>query len=319
MRNCIRDKIRISTLCRLSIFLVLATCLLAASEQSSNAPSSSPNSNASEEHPVRSAKPAEALHAERAQRRAKRAWQMLESACTGDNQRRRSRAIRVLGLMRDDPRALPIAERSLRDEKAQVRTAAAAALADLRAPSSIPALHAALEEEEDPEVILAVAHALTQLEDAEGFQVYYEILTGQRKAKKGMLARQTAMLTDPRKLAHLGFVQGLGFAPYAGIGWAAFQEFKKGDLTPFRAAAARVLAKDPDPDATQALVEAAGDNRWLVRAAALEALAARGDTSTADNAAAHLGDDSQIVRFTAAAAFLELTALQRSPHTPPEE
>jgi len=251
--------------------------------------------------------------------RPERAWKMLESAANGDDISQRRTAVRVLGLMRDDPRGLPIAEHALRDGKAEVRIAAALALAELQAPSSIPALRSALEIADEPAVILAVADALVKLQDDEGFQVYYEILTGQRKAKKGMIARQTDILTDPKKLAKLGFVQGLGFVPFGGMGWAALQEFRKGDPTPIRAASARVLAEDPDPDATRALLEAAGDNHWLVRAAALEALARRGDTAAADSVSAFFPDDNEVVRFTAAAAYLELIALKHPPDNPGPE
>ena len=45
------------------------------------------------------------------------------------------------------------------------------------------------------------------------------------------------------------------------------QSDQKDDSSPVRAAAAKVLARDPDPAATKALAEAAGDDSWIVRAA----------------------------------------------------
>src|SRR5260370_555192 len=79
-----------------------------------------------------------------------------------------------------------------------------------------------------------------------------------------------------------GFEGGIGFIPFAGIGWGAIKAIRKDDSSPVRAAAAKVLAKDPDPAATKALADAVGDKSWLVRAAALEALAKRGDPSVLD-------------------------------------
>ena len=84
----------------------------------------------------------------------------------------------------------------------------------------------------------------------------------------------------------------------------------KDDSSPVRAAAAKVLANDPDPATTKALAEAAGDKSWLVRAAALEALAKRGDTSVLNKIAEHMDDDKTAVKYTAAAAVLRLTAIR---------
>jgi len=315
--NSARDTTRIPPRCGLPLILLLASCPLAAAGQTATPPNFRLGLQTSQQQPPSTDK--QQLEPKKVVSRRERAWKMLESAAKGDDISQRRTAVRVLGLMRDDPRGLPLAQHALDDGKAQVRMAAAVALADLQAPSSIPALRSALEKEDDPAVILAMAHALVLLQDEEGFHVYYEILTGQRKAKKSMIGRQTDILTDPKKLAKLGFVQGLGFVPFGGMGWAALQELRKGDPTPIRAASAGVLADDPDADATQALVEAAGDNHWLVRAAALEALARRGDTAAASSVSAYFPDDNEVVRFTAAAAYLELIALENPPDDPNPE
>jgi HEAT repeat protein len=87
---------------------------------------------------------------------------------------------------------------------------------------------------------------------------------------------------------------------------------KKDDSSPVRAAAAKVLAKDPDPAATKALADAAGDKSWLVRTAALEALAKRGDPSVLDKVALCMSDEKDAVKYTAAAAVLRLMAIKES-------
>jgi HEAT repeat protein len=92
----------------------------------------------------------------------------------------------------------------------------------------------------------------------------------------------------------------------------AIKTITKDDSSPVRAAAAKVLAKDPDPAATKALADAAGDKSWLVRTAALEALAKRGDPSVLDTVQLYVSDDKDAVKYTAAATVLRLTAIQES-------
>jgi HEAT repeat protein len=115
------------------------------------------------------------------------------------------------------------------------------------------------------------------------YQVYSEVLAKQRKSGKGLISAKSTF-SDPKKMAQLGFEEGIGFVPFAGIGWKAIKEVRKDDSSPLRAAAAKVLADDPDPATTKVLEAAAGDNSWLVRAAALEALARRGDPAALDTA-----------------------------------
>jgi HEAT repeat protein len=167
-------------------------------------------------------------------------------------------------------------------------------------------------DDRDPSVALAAAHALIQLSDDSGYEVYYEVLTGERKAGKGLIASQTAVLKDPKKMAELGIQEGIGFIPFAGMGWQAFKAIQKDDSSPVRAAAAKVLTKDPDPATTKALADAMGDKSWVVRAAALEALAERGDPSVLDTVELYMADDKDAVKYAAAATFLRLSAIKES-------
>ena len=126
-------------------------------------------------------------------------------------------------------------EKALADDRPEVRAAAAAALGDLKSKGSVPMLEKALDDD-DPSVALAAAHALDLMHDDSAYDVYYEILTGQRRSGKGLVASQTAMLKDPKKVAQLGFEEGIGFIPFAGIGWEAIKVIKKDDSSPIRAA-----------------------------------------------------------------------------------
>src|SRR4029077_5000714 len=338
----------IATLPRVPAFVVLASCLLFAQQQSTTPPSTPPTSAPAQAQPTDPSAPAPtppptneppqpapapptpqqqpppaaqpqagesgqlATATFKAGQNPKaEAWQVLDAACTANRTIDRAMAIRVLGLMPNDPKALGSAEKALADERPEVRTAAATALGDMKSRSSIPKLKLALDDN-DPAVALAAAHALDEMHDESAYEVYYEVLTGQRKAGRGLIASQTAVLRDPKKMALLGFEQGIGFVPFADIGWVAFRTITKDDTSPVRAAAAKVLAKDPDTTVTKALADAADDKSWLVRAAALEALAKRGDPSVLDTVAQHMSDKREAVRYTAASAVLRLSAIKEA-------
>ena len=63
---------------------------------------------------------------------------------------------------------------------------------------------------------------------------------------------------------------------------------------------------------TKVLVHQAGDKSWIVLAAALEALAKRGDPTALDTAELYIMDEKDIVRYTAAAATLRLIAIREA-------
>ena len=174
--------------------------------------------------------------------------------------------------------------------------------------SSVALLHKLIEDKE-PSVTLAAAAALAPSKDGPAFEAYYEFLTGFRKTGNGMVAEQMKTLHDRKKMAEIGIEQGIGFIPYAGIGLEAFKTLREDDVSPVRAAAAKILATDPDPESGHALVTATTDKSWLVRAAALEAIAKRGDPRLLDSVISAMKDDNTSVRCTAAAAVIRLSTL----------
>jgi HEAT repeat protein len=239
------------------------------------------------------------------------AWQLLESACTSDKTTSRATAVLVLGLIPNNKRSAELAEKALTDSKPEVRSAAAAALGEMRSRSSIPKLRAAFDDQ-DPLVVLAAAHSLDLMHDNSAYEVYFEVLNGERKAGRGLISSQASLLHDPKKMAALGFEEGIGFVPFAGIGWGAIKVITKDDTSPVRAAAAKVLARDPDPATTEALIDATGDKSWIVQTAALEALAKRGDRSALRTVEKYMSDEKDAVKYTAAAAVLRLGAIKAS-------
>jgi HEAT repeat protein len=156
-----------------------------------------------------------------------------------------------------------------------------------------PRAHASLERalvaDPDPRVRAAAAHAIR---DAKPFQM--------------SLVRA---LTDDAVRVRLGAVQALATAPNGPATVALLARLDTDPWPSVRALSAGALsgaARSPQID--KRLAGAVGDDAWLVRRAALEALGARG--ATAHGALVHerLDDDEEwpAVRRTAAAALGEL-------------
>jgi HEAT repeat protein len=245
------------------------------------------------------------------------AWDVLNKAMHSDKLSERVTSVQALSLMAENTTALKLAETALLDDKPEVRAAAAATLGELHYKSSIPKLRSILEDK-DPTVVLAAAQALEKMHDESAYEVYYEILTGERKASKGLIASgiaETSILHDPKKLAKLGIEESISnVVPFGGYGVAAYRLMSRNEGARLRASAAKELADDPDPSSTKALVNAAGDNDWTVRASALEALSKRDDPSVLNTVELYLYDDKIEVKYNAAAATLHLLDIQHTRH-----
>lgn len=241
-----------------------------------------------------------------------RAWTIVRSGIASEKIQQRTASVRVLGLLEKDKAAMELALHALGDESPDVRAAAADALGQMKARAAIPQLVNAMRTETEVAVVMASARAVIALGEPLGYGVYYAVLTGERKTGEGLLDQQKKMLKDPKKMAEFGFEQGIGFIPFAGMGYGVIRAIAKDDASPVRAAAAKVLARDPDPKTREALVDATSDKSWLVRTAALDALSQRGDPRGIARIAPRLDDDEDVVRYTAAAATIHLRDVERS-------
>jgi len=238
------------------------------------------------------------------------AWKILVAGTSNSDGTERATAVRVLGLIPDEPRAIEIAENALQDKDADTRSAGATALGKMGSKNSAEKLHQMLKDTEVP-VVMAAAQALKSLGDPIAYEVYYAILTGERKTGEGLLDQQKKMLHDPKKMAQFGIEQGIGFVPFGGVALGAFKAIRKDDISPVRAGAAAALASDPDPRSGQALVEAASDKSEVVRAAALDSIAIRNDPSLIPVIVPMLNDEKDVVRYTAAAAVVRLSKIAK--------
>ena len=235
----------------------------------------------------------------------KQAWNILVEGAHGSNMDKRANAIQALGLDSGDPAAVQLAEDALGDKEAYVRAAAAKALGPLGSPESVPKLQNLLTDK-DISVALAVGHALVQLKSNSGYDVYYSLVVGVRKGRTSPITEEISQMKTLSRAVRFAFDQGVGFLPYGGYGMEALHAWKKRSTAPTRAAAARELAGDPDPRSGQALAKAVSDKDWSVRAAAIEAIAKRGDPDLLVDIVPAMSDRKDVVRYSAAAGVLRL-------------
>lgn len=113
-------------------------------------------------------------------------------------------------------------------------------------------------------------------------------------------------------MAELGVQEGLGFVPFGGMGFEAYRQLSKRNESPVRAAAARFLAHDPDPVSEDALLQSAlADDSEAVRAAALDALAERGNPKCIERLLKNLNEPKSDVRYRTAAVIIHLSSVKK--------
>lgn len=235
-----------------------------------------------------------------------KSWTLLKSGLEDKKMENRQTAVRLLGMLSGNDQAAALAIKALADEDSDVREAATEALTSLKAPSAKNKLHDIIQTDKDPAVVLGAARALLAMDDPFGYGVFYAVLTGEKKSGEGLMEEQKKMLKDPKKLTRFGFEQGVGFVPFGGIGLTLVKSLTKDDVSPVRAAAAKILAADPDVKSLAALEEATGDDSWIVQVAAIAAIAQRNDQTTMSTLELRLTDPKEAVQYTAAAAIIHL-------------
>ncbi|HEY0161233.1 MAG TPA: HEAT repeat domain-containing protein [Edaphobacter sp.] len=241
-----------------------------------------------------------------AQAPAEKAWTVLNEGLSNKDMDDREVAVRLLGTLQGDPKATDLALKAFDDEKSDIRAAAADALTGLKVPSTIPKLTEVADKDDDPAVVIAAARALVAMNDPTGYDIFFAILTGQRKSNEGMVESQKKMFQDPKKLAKFSFEQGINFVPFGGLGLNIVRTLTKDSVSPVRAGAARVLSNDPDTKTLAALENATHDDSWLVRAAAIDAIRLNHDESVLPILQLRLDDEKPEVRYAAAAAIIHM-------------
>ena len=184
----------------------------------------------------------------------------------------RTAAAHARGPAAGNQRARQLAEWVLSDEKEGVRAAGAEALGQIGLPAAAVALKKALKDQ-SAEVVFSAAGALFELKDPAAYEVYFAVLTGERKSGEGLVQSQLDMLKDPQALAKIGFEAGLGFIPFGGIGYKTFKASPATRPRRYARRRRRNWSRDPDPEERTGAGQRVEGRQWLVRAAAVNALA----------------------------------------------
>ncbi len=230
------------------------------------------------------------------------AWKTLRAGIHEKGADKRTQALSALGLITGNPEAIALAEDALADPDTAVRNAAITALGELGARPSLPKIKALLPNA-DAHTVVTVAAVLKALHDPEGYAIYYEILTGQRKGSGGLLAG----IKDRKTLEKMGIEEALGFVPYASIGIGAYNYIKANTSSAADVAAATELALDPDPKVEKALVNASYDGSDPVKVAALRSLARRGNPDVVKDITPEIYSGNSLVSYTAAGVVAHLS------------
>lgn len=240
------------------------------------------------------------------------AWAMLTQGSASDKTRDRSDALSALTIVGRRPKAVALMETALTDKDVNVRVLAATSLGGIRARSAIPQLIDAVDDSA-PQVSFAAVEALWRMGDRSTREILYEILTGERKTKpgviKGKMSGAMAQMHDPKSLALLGINQASGvlLGPFS-MGISFIEEYAKNNSAPVQALCAQMLAADDDPDTVKVLRDALGDKNWVVRASAARALARLGHPEAIPQLKDMMANDKeQPARFAAAAAIIRLS------------
>lgn len=241
---------------------------------------------------------------------------LLESSLTGSLEHKQEALVALGTIPGTDERAVKMTVDALHAKDAQVRTAAANALGEMKATSAAPELKAAFDD--TGEVAFAAARALVNMGDPAGREVLVAVIAGDRKDTPGML---TNMVRDARRrvkhpqgllLMGAGDATGAMFGPPAAIPFGAAKEAFKMKGVSGRAAAAAALEKDPEPYAVTLLEWALSDHNWEVRAYAAKALGVRGNDGSIAQLQKLLADDRNTVRTYAAASIIKIQDRQGS-------
>ena len=241
----------------------------------------------------------------------------IKTALDAKNPETRKQAVVALSLAGARDPYLHWLEKMLNDKDVPVRTATITSLVDLKNPRTIPTLQRALHDP-TPEVSFAAAKALWTLNDAEGRAALISILGKESKTSSNYITSQMRdtlrLFHTPHDLFLFAFKNGVGFAPVPGIGAgvSSLQAILSDNGVSGRAAAALLMATDNTPEVLAALLDALTDKDASVRAAAVHAIAMRGDTNVIGEIEPLMDDMKEPVRLRASAAFLRLAWLEQS-------
>jgi len=244
-----------------------------------------------------------------------RARGLIEDSLKDKNPDTRKHAVQALGLVSPREPYLSELEAMLDDKDVEVRLATITSLMDLKNERTVAALRKALDSNV-PEVSFAAAKALWTLNDPVGHEALLAVLGGETKTSSGFITRQKRealrMLHTPKTLFLFALQQGANFSPVPGLGAgvSSLQGILSDQNASGRAAAALLLGPDADPQVLVALQDALADKDWVVRAAAVHAIALRNNPALEKDLLPLFDDKKEAVRARAAAGYLRLESIK---------
>ena len=244
-----------------------------------------------------------------------RARGLIEDSLKDKNPDTRKHAVQALGLVSPREPYLSELEAMLDDKDVEVRLATITSLMDLKNERTVAVLRKALNSDV-PEVSFAAAKALWTLNDPVGHDAMLAVLGGETKTSSGFITRQKRdalrMLHTPKTLFLFALQQGANFSPVPGLGAgvSSLQGILSDQNASGRAAAALLLGADADPQVLVALQDALADKDWVVRAAAVHAIALRNNPALEKDLLPLFDDKKEAVRARAAAGYLRLESIK---------
>ena len=240
------------------------------------------------------------------------AWEILKDALSDSKTQalqERIDAVTAIGTLGDFDQAQKWLRDAGRDPNRYLRLGAVEAMGASKKAIFIPDLKTALEDSA-PEVSFAAAVGLWKMHDHSGEDVLYGVLAGQRKVKQGMVGsgmhQANQDLHSPSKLAAIGAEQGAyALLGPVGFGVDAFKMTRSGNNgNSAQVLTATLLAEDSSNATMQQFLNALQNHNYLVRAAAARALGDYRGTQVTDALQDAFGDPKPVVRFMAAASYI---------------
>lgn len=238
------------------------------------------------------------------------AWQVLKTGLADSNPDKRKQAVLAVGSIGPAPEVIEVLNLALRDKDVIIRQTAAAEIGDAKIRQCIPNLKAALDD--TGEVAFTAAKALWDMGDHSGRWIFEEVVTHELKDTtgffEGALRDAKAKIRNPKTLARMGMMEASGalLGPFS-MGISLAQDMLKDAGAPTRALSFITLSQDCDARGAQLMEWAlTAEKNNLVRAAAAKALGKCGNISSVDKLMRLLAENSEAVRYMAAASVVRL-------------
>ena len=241
----------------------------------------------------------------------KTSWDILKDGLKDKNPDVRRQAVTAIGSIGLEPEAIKLVEGALKDDDPIVRQTAAAELGDMKSKQSVPALRAALDDEN--EVAFAAAKALWDVGDRTSQPFLEDVVAGQQKTGQGMVSGAVRdakqKLHQPKTLAMMGFREASGalLGPF-NMGLVAAEDALKDGTASARVLSVSLLAQQCDTVTLQLIEKSCtNDKNWAVRAAAAKSLGKCNNPDAIPVLEQNLSDSHPGVKFMSAAAVVRLS------------